>query len=157
MTETFHVMCKLHDTGRDHIWAYYVRNLARPTWLAEENNRVDIVLGNPPWLTYNAIATDLKPAFRQACEERNLWGGRTVRNYDLSALFVARAIELYLKWDGRFAFVMPRAVLYSTAVRGLPRRQVLPAERARREERFSRQEFHEYRASDGFFCYTMGP
>ena len=111
VTETFHVMCKLHDKRRDHIWAYYVRNLARPTWLAEENNRVDIVLGNPPWLTYNAVATDLKPAFRRACEERNLWGGRTVRNYDLSALFVARAIELYLKWDGRFAFVMPRAVL----------------------------------------------
>ena len=111
VTETFGVMCKLHDKGRDHIWAYYVRNLARPTWLAEENNRVDIVLGNPPWLTYNAIATDLKPAFRRACEERNLWGGRAVRNYDLSALFVARAIELYLKWDGRFAFVMPRSVL----------------------------------------------
>lgn len=111
VTETFHVMCKLHDKGRDHIWAYYVRNLARPTWLADEGNRVDVILGNPPWLTYNAIATDLKRAFRQACEERNLWGGRNVRNYDLSALFVVRTIELYLKWDGRFAFVMPRAAL----------------------------------------------
>jgi SAM-dependent methyltransferase len=111
ITETFHVMCQLHDSGRDHIWAYYVRNLARPTLLSEEGNRVNIVLGNPPWLTYNAIATDLKPAFRQACQERNLWGGRTVRNYDLSALFVVRSIELYLKLGGRFAFVMPRAVL----------------------------------------------
>jgi hypothetical protein len=111
VTETFHVMCKLHDEGKDHIWAYYIRNLARPTWLADENNRVDIVLGNPPWLTYNAIATDLKPAFRRACKERNLWGGHAVRNYDLAALFVARAIELYLKWEGQFAFVMPRATL----------------------------------------------
>ena len=111
ITETFHVMCQLHDSGRDHIWAYYVRNLARPTWLAEEDNRVNIVLGNPPWLTYNAIASDLKPAFRQACRERNLWGGRTARNYDLSALFVVRSIELYLKLGGRFAFVMPRAAL----------------------------------------------
>ena len=24
----------LHDEGRDHIWSYYVRNLARPLWLA---------------------------------------------------------------------------------------------------------------------------
>jgi SAM-dependent methyltransferase len=118
VTETFTVMCTLHDDDRDHIWAYYIRNLARPTWLAEENNRVDIVLGNPPWLTYNAIATDLKPAFRRACEERSLWGGRAVRNYDLSALFVARAIELYLKWDGQFAFVMPRAVLSRRAYEG---------------------------------------
>lgn len=109
---TFQVICKLHDQGRDHIWGYYIRNLARPTWLASELNRVDIVLGNPPWLTYNAIATDLKPAFRAACEDRNLWGGaRATRNYDLCALFVVRAIELYLKPSGDFAFVMPLATL----------------------------------------------
>jgi SAM-dependent methyltransferase len=109
---SFKVMCQLHDEGRDHIWGYYIRNLARPTWLAEPANRVDVVLGNPPWLTYNAIAADLKDAFREACEERNLWGGaRSVRNYDLSALFVVRAIELYLKPQGRFGFVMPLATL----------------------------------------------
>ncbi len=110
--DTFQVMCDLHDEGRDHIWAYYVRNLARPTWLAREGNRVDVVLGNPPWLTYNVIAPELKTAFRAACEQRNLWGGaRSARNYDLSALFVVRAIELYLKPGGRFAFVMPLAAL----------------------------------------------
>jgi len=109
---TFQVMCELHDEGRDHIWGYYVRNLARPMWLAEPANRVEVVLGNPPWLTYNAIATDFKGAFRVACEERNLWGGaRATRNYDLSALFVVRAIELYLKPEGRFGFVMPLATL----------------------------------------------
>lgn len=110
--DTFRVMCELHDQGRDHIWGYYVRNLARPSWLANPANRVDVVLGNPPWLTYNSIATDLKGAFRTACEERNLWGGaRFARNYDLSALFVVRSIELYLRPGGRFGFVMPLATL----------------------------------------------
>jgi len=112
LKDTFRVMCELHDQGRDHIWGYYVRNLARPMWLADPANRVDVVIGNPPWLTYNAIAADLKPAFRTACEERDLWGGvRSARNYDLSALFVVRAIELYLKPGGMFGFVMPRAAL----------------------------------------------
>jgi hypothetical protein len=112
VADTFRVMCELHDEGRDHIWGYYVRNLARPTWLAQESNRVDTLVGNPPWLTYNAIASDLKAAFRAACEERNLWGGaRSTRNYDLSALFVVRAIELYLRSGGRFGFVMPLAAL----------------------------------------------
>lgn len=112
LTGTFRVMCELHDQRRDHIWGYYVRNLARPMWLADHANRVDVVLGNPPWLTYNAIASDLKAAFRTACEERKLWGGaRAARNYDLSALFVVRAIELYLKPGGRFSFVMPLAAL----------------------------------------------
>ncbi len=47
---TFATMCRLHDQGRDHIWGYYVRNLARPLWLSRVENRVDVLLGNPPWL-----------------------------------------------------------------------------------------------------------
>ena len=39
---TFRTLCNLHDDGRDHIWSYYVRNLARPWWLALPQNRVDL-------------------------------------------------------------------------------------------------------------------
>jgi SAM-dependent methyltransferase len=119
VVESFRVLCELHDQGRDHIWGYYLRNLARPTWLAQPINRVDVLIGNPPWLTYNAIAPDLKTAFRAACEERHLWGGGRTRNHDLCALFVARAIELYLKPEGRFGFVMPRAALSRRQFAGL--------------------------------------
>ncbi len=113
VSETFRVMCELHDEKRDHIWGYYVRNLARPVWLGSSENRVDVVVGNPPWLTYNAIANDLKEEFRRACKVRNLWGGsgQVARNYDLAALFVVRCLELYLKSGGAFAFVMPFATL----------------------------------------------
>jgi hypothetical protein len=44
---TFRTLCDLHDAGRDHIWSYYVRNLARPWWLALPQNRVDVLIGNP--------------------------------------------------------------------------------------------------------------
>jgi N-6 DNA Methylase len=37
---TFRVMCRFHDEGRNHIWGYYVRNLARPLWLSREGNQV---------------------------------------------------------------------------------------------------------------------
>lgn len=30
IVETFRTMCDLYDQGRDHIWGYFVRNLARP-------------------------------------------------------------------------------------------------------------------------------
>jgi hypothetical protein len=51
--DTFKTMCQLHDLGRDHIWGYYVRNLARPLWLSKEGNQVDVIVGNPPWLAYS--------------------------------------------------------------------------------------------------------
>jgi len=44
--------------------------------------------------------------------ERGLWAGATVAtNQDLSALFVGRCIELYLRPGGRFGYVMPLATL----------------------------------------------
>jgi hypothetical protein len=112
ITATFGTMCDLHDQGRNHIWSYYVRNLARPMWLAREANRVDVLIGNPPWLAYRHMPAELQTAFRVMEADRGLWAGsENATHQDLSALFVVRAVELYLKNGGRFAFVMPNAVV----------------------------------------------
>lgn len=109
---TFATMCDLHDQGRNHIWSYYVRNLARPMWLAREGNRVHALIGNPPWLAYRHMPEDLQRTFRAMEEERGLWAGaENATHQDLSALFVARAVELYLRNGGRFGLVMPNAVV----------------------------------------------
>ncbi len=51
-------------------------------------------------------------AFRDMSTKRGLWAGATVAtNQDLSALFVARCIELYLRPGGRFGYVMPWATI----------------------------------------------
>ena len=109
---TFQTMCRLHDEGRDHIWGYYVRNLARPMWLAREENRVDVLIGNPPWLAYRHMTAEMQKVFRKMSEARGLWAGADVATHqDLSALFVVRASELYLKNGGKFAMVMPNAAV----------------------------------------------
>ena len=111
---TYSVLCDLHDAGRDHIWGYYIRNQSRPSWLAQTENRVDVLVGNPPWLAFRFMASSLKAIFERRAKERHLWQGgargRTTQQ-DLSAFFVARCVELYLQRGGRFGFVMPRAAL----------------------------------------------
>jgi hypothetical protein len=112
VAQTFETMCRLHDEGRNHIWGYYVRNLTRPAWLAQPANRVDALIGNPPWLAYRYMPAVMQATFRELSENRNLWAGATVATHqDLSALFVVRCIELYLRTGGRFGFVMPLAAL----------------------------------------------
>lgn len=112
ITATFKVMCDLHDEGRNHIWGYYVRNLARPLWLSREDNRVDVLVGNPPWLSYRFMPPGMKDSFRSMTQDRGFWSGAAEATHqDLSALFVARAAEQYLTSRGRFAFVMPLAAL----------------------------------------------
>lgn len=110
--ETFRTMCRLHDEGRNHIWGYYVRNLARPMWLSREANRVDLLIGNPPWLAYRHMPDDMQEVFRTMSQRRNLWAGNEQATHqDLSALFVVRAAELYLRQGGKIAMVLPNAAV----------------------------------------------
>jgi hypothetical protein len=109
---TFRTMCRLHDEGRDHIWGYYVRNLSRPLWLSREANRVDLLIGNPPWLAYRHMTADMQVSFRRMSEARGLWSGAELASHqDLGGLFAVRACELYLRQGGRFAFVLPNSAL----------------------------------------------
>ncbi|RBY92681.1 N-6 DNA methylase [Blastococcus sp. TF02A-30] len=112
LRETFSVMRLLASTGRNHIWGYYVRNLIRPIWLAEPDNRVDVLIGNPPWLRYSKMTAAMQDRYKMLCEPRQLLsGGLGASGRDLSTLFVVRAVELYLRTGGTFAFVMPHGTL----------------------------------------------
>lgn len=112
IADSFKTLCQLHDAGRDHIWGYYVRNLARPFWMTRPEKHVDVLIGNPPWLSYRFMNAAMQKEFRTLSEERGLWAGASVAtNQDLSALFILRSIERYLKDGGQFGFVMPWSVL----------------------------------------------
>jgi len=112
LTETFDTMRRLHTTGRDHIWGYYVRNLIRPLWLTDPEHRVDVLVGNPPWLRYSKMTTGMQGRYKALARERGLLsGGLGASGRDLSTVFVARAVELYLRPAGTFAFVMPQGTL----------------------------------------------
>ncbi|HEX6500176.1 MAG TPA: N-6 DNA methylase [Micromonosporaceae bacterium] len=112
LTETFDTMRRLHSTGRDHIWGYYVRNLIRPLWLADRDHRVDVLIGNPPWLRYSKMTGGMQERFKDLARNLGLLKGRLgASGRDLSNLFVARAVELYLKPLGKFSFVMPHGTL----------------------------------------------
>lgn len=112
LTENFRVLCELVDEDRNHIWSYYVRNLARPMWLSRAENRVDVLVGNPPWLSYRHMPSDMQKTFKDMMQARGLWKGFEVATHqDLSGLFIARAVQQYLREDGSFAFVVPNPVL----------------------------------------------
>lgn len=112
LTETYGHLRALHRAGRDTIWSYYVRNLLRPSWLAEDDNKVDVLIGNPPWLAYAKMTASMKPLFTQMLRQRGLIsGGAGLSRRDLSNLFAVRAVELYLKPGGTFALVMPHGTL----------------------------------------------
>jgi hypothetical protein len=110
--DTYRTLCTLEQSGRDHIWGYVARNQSRPIWLSTEAERADVIIGNPPWLSYRFMGRQMKARFREECQRLGLWsGGRMATHQDLSAYFFVRSVELYLRPGGVIAFVMPYATL----------------------------------------------
>ena len=112
LRDTYEVMRRLQSEGRNHIWGYIARNLARPVWLSSEAQKADVVIGNPPWVSYRYMSREFQKRFREECRAAKLWvGGKVATQQDLSAYFYMRAALLYMRRAGRIALVMPYAAL----------------------------------------------
>lgn len=111
LAATVRTLKKLHKEGRDHIWAYYTRNVVRP--LALSRQPVDVIVGNPPWLNYNQTIDVLRTELeRQSKDVYSIWaGGKYATHQDVAGLFFARAAHLYLKENGVIGMVMPHSAL----------------------------------------------
>ena len=111
LQETIAAMQRLHAEGRNHIWAYYTRNLVRPVALSR--SKVDVIVGNPPWLIYRNTASTLREELeRQSKDLYGIWaGGRFAAVQDIAGLFYARTVDLYLKDGGVIGMVMPHSAL----------------------------------------------
>ena len=102
---------RLHDHGRNHIWAYYTRNMVRPVALSQA--RVDVVIGNPPWINYNQTFDILRTELENLSRNRyGIWaGGHYATHQDVAGLFFVRSVDLYLKDNGVIGFVLPHSAL----------------------------------------------
>ena len=111
LDRTAETLQQLHAEGRDHIWAYYTRNLVRPLALAKD--QVDVIVGNPPWLTYNRADAIVRAELETQSKARyQIWaGGRYATHQDIAGLFFVRCIDLYLKQGGAAAMVLPHSAL----------------------------------------------
>ncbi len=111
LEQTIKTLGRLHEQGQDHIWAYYTRNSVRPVALSR--NKVDVIIGNPPWLNYNQTVSTLRAELRQQSENRyDIWtGGRYATHQDVAGLFFAHCSYLYLREGGFIGMVMPHSAL----------------------------------------------
>ena len=108
---TIATMRRLHSEGRNHIWAYYTRNMVRP--IALSRSKVDVIIGNPPWLSYRNTANILRTELER--HSRNIYGiwvgGRYAARQDIAGLFFARSVDLYLETGGIIGMVLPHSAL----------------------------------------------
>jgi len=98
------------EAGRDTIWAFVLKNLYKPLFLKE---RFDLVVGNPPWLSYRYVdQADYKSFLNNQITKyyQLVRRAELITHLELGTLFLARSADLYLKADGRIGFVLPKSI-----------------------------------------------
>jgi hypothetical protein len=109
--KTYETFDRLRRDGRDTIWAYVARNLARPLAYSANGGWANVLVGNPPWVAYRHMSADLQKRFKELAKGEKVYVGSIPSHNDLCALFVSRGSHLYLRANGRLAFVLPLAAL----------------------------------------------
>ncbi|GAB4308507.1 MAG: hypothetical protein Kow0069_06860 [Promethearchaeota archaeon] len=75
--------------------------------------RTDFVVGNPPWLVVNRVASSARRAALKELGKRFgvFLGGKTATSTEVTTLFVGRARDSYLREGGVLSFVTPASLL----------------------------------------------
>lgn len=85
---------------------------------AESNPRVDIVVGNPPWVNWEYLPPEYRNKHALLWPELGLFAlkgtDRAFSKEDVSALFLASAIDRYLDDGGSLSFVVPQSLVKSS-------------------------------------------
>jgi hypothetical protein len=113
LLETAKTMAELIKAKKDTVWAFILKNIYKPLFLKDQ--KFDIVIGNPPWLSYRYIeSTDYQKFLKDLILKKyNLLGSERaelITQMELATLFFSRASDLYLAKDGTISFVMPRSI-----------------------------------------------
>ncbi|HET9283646.1 MAG TPA: N-6 DNA methylase [Candidatus Angelobacter sp.] len=109
----FSLMVDLVKKRRDTVWGFILKNAFRPAYL--RRSKVDLIIGNPPWLSYRDIA---EKAYKERIKSLvleydliNKGDSKLITRLDTSTLFYVHCKHEFLKEGGKIAFVMPKTVI----------------------------------------------
>ena len=112
VTDSFYTVYKglkkVKERGRNGIWKFILQNIYKPYFLAD---KIDYVIGNPPWFTYSSIKNEeYQKVLYSLSEQYEITPN--VKDYphlEIAAVFLAYCTNYFLKADGKAAFVLPRS------------------------------------------------
>ena len=108
-------VAKLEKDGRNGIWARLLKNRFAPVFVG----KVDLVVGNPPWVNWSSLADQYRQATAPLWQRYKLFPHTGLRARlgsaldDLSILMAYAAIDSYLKDKGKLGFVITQTVFKS--------------------------------------------
>jgi methylase of polypeptide subunit release factors len=110
--ELFRVLRNKIRERKDTIWAFILKSVFKPLLMKE---RFDVVVGNPPWLSYRYVEKGSYQEFlkEEITQHYRLLVGRPelLTHMELGTLFFVRSADFYLRDGGKIGFVLPKSIL----------------------------------------------
>lgn len=96
--------------NKDHIWIYLLYQ-SLGSFLVSK--KVDLIIGNPPWLTLKAIySKEYKEQIKKLASELDIKPtSQNITNLEMSAVFLYQALRIYLKEEGLISFILSKAFI----------------------------------------------
>ena len=107
----YRAMKTAKDAGRDSIWKFILQNSYKPVFLM---GRFDIVVGNPPWLTYADVGSaEYQDSLRMLADGYGVTpiNRANMPHLEIAAIFLAHAVNYFTNPSGMVAFVLPRSFM----------------------------------------------
>ncbi len=108
----------LRAQNKNHVWGFILKNIYTPYYMRE---KADIVIGNPPWLTYHDVASPKRQQFLDNIytDYNMMAGGRNKTHQDMAGFFICRSFEYLKNKEGRVYFVVTRSIMNADQYHGL--------------------------------------
>lgn len=106
---------KLYDfvqLDKNHIWAYLLYNAIGVRKMKETMKGVDLIIGNPPWLTIaDIMSSKYKEDVKKLSQEYDIYiGGKQSPHAEISTIFFCKTSDLYLRPNGTIFFILPATI-----------------------------------------------
>lgn len=114
LVELYEKVLQLKADERNGLWARIIKNAFAPVFRSA--TPFDYVVGNPPWVNWESLATEYRGATRELWQKYGLFSlkGHAARlgggKKDVAMLMLYAAMDSYLKDGGNLGFVITQTV-----------------------------------------------
>jgi hypothetical protein len=113
----YEMVLDLERAGRNGVWLTIIQNNFAPVF----EGQFDLVIGNPPWLTWTRLPEVWRRAAESLWKDYGLWRipaepgaarrSQSLASSDLAILVYGVAIERYVRTGGTVALLAPRSLI----------------------------------------------
>lgn len=114
LVELYEKVLQLKADKRNGLWARIIKNAFAPVFRSA--TPFDYVVGNPPWVNWESLATEYRDATRELWQKYGLLTGKGQLERmrggkkDVAMLMLYAAMDNYLKGGGNLGFVITQTV-----------------------------------------------